>query len=174
MERELFDNELDSEYGLNNDDRKKKRQVRNLRNKKPHLTFNIMMQQGGEVEVAPYWNEKRAPMLPWLPAQRKKRFPVTKRSPKVNNDLIIAAPETNEKVSKDLQGIFGGGKQVAGEASMKKKRSSEPAHVLAVESSKKEKKSQMGNMHVHESHKKLKRDASDPDDDDEAENDNGM
>lgn len=30
MEKELFDNELDSEYNVNNEDRKKKRQVRNL------------------------------------------------------------------------------------------------------------------------------------------------
>jgi hypothetical protein len=130
------------------------------------------------VEVAPsYWNDKRSmPLLPWLPASRKKRFPVTKRSPKVNNELIIASPEANEKVSKDLQGIFGGegGKHGVGESSMKKKRSSENTHALSVDSSKKEEKSQMENVHVHEAHKKRKRDVSDPDDDDEAENDNGM
>lgn len=131
------------------------------------------------MEIAPsYWNEKRSmPLLPWLPASRKKRFPVTKRSPKVNNELIIASPEANEKVSKDLQGIFGGesSKHGVGEGSMKKKRSSDKAHALAVENSKKDEKSQMVNVHVHEgAHKKRKRDVSDPDDEDEGENDNGM
>lgn len=84
------------------------------------------------------------------------------------------SPETNEKVLKDLQGIFGGSEGGKQDASMKKKRSSEPTHALSVESSKKDEKSQMTNMHVHEPHKKRKRDASDPDDDEETENDNGM
>lgn len=48
------------------------------------------------------------PLLPWLPAQRKKRFPVTKRSPKMNeNEMARVVSETSDKVSKDLQGIFG-------------------------------------------------------------------
>lgn len=114
------------------------------------------------------------PLLPWLPASRKKRFPVTKRSPKANNELIIATPETNEKVSKDLQGIFGGGSSKQSETSMKKKRSSEPTHPLSVDGSRKDEKSQMVNVHVHEPHKKRKRDASEPDDDEETDNDNGM
>lgn len=116
------------------------------------------------------------PLLPWLPASRKKRFPVTKRSPKVNNELIIASPEANEKVSKDLQGIFGGDSVKDGDAegSKKKKRSSEKPHALTIDTAKKDGKSQMENVHVHEPHKKRKRDVSDPDDDDEAENDNGM
>jgi hypothetical protein len=141
------------------------------------LTFNIFdVQNGGEVEVAPNWNDKRSmPLLPWLPATRKKRFPVTKRSPKVNNELIIALPQTNEKVSKDLQGIFGGESGKDGESSMKKKRSSEPAHALTVNGAKKEEKSQMVNVHVHEPHRKRKRDIQDPsDDDEETDNDNGM
>jgi hypothetical protein len=117
------------------------------------------------------------PMLPWLPATRKKRFPVTKRSPKVNNELIIASPETNEKVSKDLQGIFGGesGKHGDGEVSMKKKRSSGPSHALAVDSSKQDEQPQMVNVHVHEAHTKKKRDAPEPDDEaEETDNDNGV
>jgi hypothetical protein len=130
------------------------------------------------VEVAPsYWNDKRSmPLLPWLPASRKKRFPVTKRSPKVNNELIIASPEANEKVSKDLQGIFGGegGKDGDAKSSTKKKRSSEKTHALSVDSLKKDEKSQMENVHVHEAHKKRKRDVSDPDDEEDGETDNGM
>lgn len=115
------------------------------------------------------------PLLPWLPASRKKRFPVTKRSPKVNNELIIPTPEANEKVSKDLQGIFGGdSKHGDVESSMKMKRSSENTHALLHGSSTKDGKSQMENVHVHEAHKKQKRDVSVTDDSNEAENDNGM
>jgi hypothetical protein len=46
------------------------------------------------------------PLLPWLPAQRKKRFPVAKRSPStsINNMVNIAS---KDKVSQDLSGIFG-------------------------------------------------------------------
>jgi hypothetical protein len=115
------------------------------------------------------------PLLPWLPASRKKRFPVTKRSPKVNNELIIASPEA-EKISKDLQGIFGGegGKDGGAKSSSKKKRSSENTHALSVDSLKKDEKSQMENVHVHEAHKKQKRDVSEPDEEDEGDDDNGM
>lgn len=50
--------------------------------------------------------EKRRLVLPWLPAQRRKRFPVAKRS------STYPIPEarvsgTNEKVARDLQAIFG-------------------------------------------------------------------
>ena len=115
------------------------------------------------------------PLLPWLPASRKKRFPVTKRSPKANNELIISTPEPNEKVSKDLQGIFGGNNKHGDvESSMKMKRSSENTHALLHDISTNDGKSQMENVHVHEAHKKQKRDVSVTDDDDEAENDNGM
>lgn len=52
------------------------------------------------------------PLLPWLPASRKKRFPVTKRSPKTSeNELakasIAAVVHNNEKIAQDLKGIFG-------------------------------------------------------------------
>lgn len=56
-----------------------------------------------------YWGpppEKRRLVLPWLPATRRKRFPVAKRSstyPK--QDARISG--TNEKVARDLQAIFG-------------------------------------------------------------------
>lgn len=45
--------------------------------------------------------EKRQMTLPWLPASRRKRFPVTKRSPKSDSFGM------NEKVARDLQAIFG-------------------------------------------------------------------
>lgn len=68
--------------------------------------------QRGDAEVAPsYWEDKRSmPLLPWLPASRKKRFPVTKRSPKVNENELShssAAAGDNDKISQDLKGIFG-------------------------------------------------------------------
>lgn len=66
----------------------------------------------------PMQERKRTlPILPWLPATRKKRFPVAKRSPKPD-----AAPTgTDEKVAKDLQALFGA------PIEPKRKRSSEPA-----------------------------------------------
>lgn len=61
--------------------------------------------------------KRQMPMLPWLPASRKKRFPVAKRSPKPES----MASGTDEKVAKDLQALFGAPEE-------KKKRSSdEPA-----------------------------------------------
>lgn len=115
------------------------------------------------------------PMLPWLPASRKKRFPVTKRSPKA-----LTPPATNEKVSQDLKGIFGATEnQKNGDSeSKKKKRSSDDSHALMADNSMKDEKSKVmhehGNMHVHEAQKKQKRNASDPDDDEDVDNDNGM
>uniref|UniRef100_A0A1B0D370 Uncharacterized protein n=1 Tax=Phlebotomus papatasi TaxID=29031 RepID=A0A1B0D370_PHLPP len=63
--------------------------------------------------------EKRRtfPALPWLPASRKKRFPVTKRSP-ASPEVSVSG--TDEKVVKDLQGIFG-----EGDGEAKAKRSSD-------------------------------------------------
>lgn len=87
--------------------------------------------QRGEVEVAPvYWNEKRSmPLLPWLPASRKKRFPVTKRSPKVTeNELVKASAsaiiENDEKIAQDLRGIFGAANDDANDDKKKKKKRS--------------------------------------------------
>lgn len=126
-----------------------------------------------------YWNDKRSPMLPWLPAPRKKRFPVTKRSPKVN-DEVIPPPETKEKVSQDLQGIFGateGDKNGVEESKKKKKRSSgDEVHPLLVDNAKKDVKHTIhehDNMLTAHMAQKRKRDVSDPDDEDEAENENG-
>lgn len=64
----------------------------------------------------PMEEKKRTmPILPWLPASRKKRFPVIKRSPKPEP----VTTETDEKVAKDLQALFGSPEE-------KKKRSSGP------------------------------------------------
>lgn len=60
--------------------------------------------------------KRTLPILPWLPATRKKRFPVAKRSPKPE----ASASGTNEKVAKDLQALFGEPED------SKKKRSSLP------------------------------------------------
>lgn len=135
------------------------------------------------MEVAPsYWNDKRSmPLLPWLPATRKKRFPVAKRSPKVNtNELMLASPESNKKVSADLEGIFGESinEKNGVEGSMKKQRSSEDSHAIVANNLKKNDKAAVmhehNHMHVHEAPRKKKRDISDPDDDEEADNENGM
>lgn len=140
-----------------------------------------MKQNTGDVEVAPsYWNnDKRSmPLLPWLPASRKKRFPVAKRSPKVNSDLIVPQPEANKKVSQDLQGIFGAtesDKNGVEEVKTKKKRSSGDAKALSennTEKGEKSEKSRSVHMLAHMAQKKRKRDASDPDDEEEVEPEN--
>lgn len=77
-----------------------------------------------------YWGpapEKRRLVLPWLPAIRRKRFPVAKRSstyPK--QDAQISG--TNEKVARDLEAIFGGSDVI----DEKKKRSSGDADSKSV------------------------------------------
>jgi hypothetical protein len=78
--------------------------------------------ENNEPVVPLYWEtagaKKRAlPILPWLPATRKKRFPVAKRSPKsLESETSVSG--TNEKVAKDLQAIF------SDKVEEKKKRSS--------------------------------------------------
>ena len=117
------------------------------------------------------------PLLPWLPASRKKRFPVAKRSPK---EIL---PQTSEKVSQDLKGIFGETEKhgVADDNKMKKKRSNEAATAThAVGVTHKDEKSEIvqkyGNVqpHVHMASKKRKRDTpTEQDDDEDTESDNG-
>lgn len=76
----------------------------------------------GNLAPQSYWGpppDKRRLVLPWLPATRRKRFPVAKRSsiyPK--QDARVSG--TNEKVARDLQAIFGEGEVI----DEKKKRSS--------------------------------------------------
>lgn len=79
---------------------------------------------------ASYWSppqgmdkkKRNFPILPWLPATRKKRFPVAKRSPKPLID-DVSGTGTNDKVAKDLQAIFGD--TAAPQEDKKKKRSND-------------------------------------------------
>lgn len=67
------------------------------------LYFTHLKRGGGEIEFAPnYWSQKRSmPLLPWLPAQKKKRFPVAKRSPKESSPL--KEPAKLSTVQKDTE-----------------------------------------------------------------------
>ena len=116
IEKELFNdngNELQTEYYEDAGELLKKKR-----------------QRLGEIEVAPeYWVDKRSPLLPWLPAARKKRFPVSKRSSSITkSDIFRSASGTDEKVVHDLQGIFGMRPQLKAQElnfNNKKKRSSD-------------------------------------------------
>lgn len=125
--------------GENDDYRKKKRRVslryiilkysdkRWIHCNKTFLFTPIF--QMGELEMAPnYWTDKKRgyPMLPWLPATRKKRFPVAKRSPpSPPEDVFRSAAGTDEKVAKDLKDIFGDQSMGDDGDKKKKKRSNE-------------------------------------------------
>jgi hypothetical protein len=66
------------------------------------------------------------PLLPWLPASRKKRFPVAKRSPSISETELVKETaaeivKNNDKITQDLKGIFGAIND--GDDKMKKKRS---------------------------------------------------
>lgn len=181
IEKELFDNDIDSDYPLNSDDinRKRNRKVRVIRTsflRMIHDELNILKHKVGSGDVASYYssdNKRSMPMLPWLPATRKKRFPVTKRSPKA-----LIAPESTEKVSQDLKGIFGASNAVKNgvdESKAKKKRSSDETHPLLVDNAKKTENPQTSmsdSVHVPMAEKKRKREVSDPDEEDEPENEN--
>lgn len=112
-------------------------------------------------------------MLPWLPASRKKRFPVAKRSAKA-----LITSDTTEKVSQDLKGIFGSpsGPEKNGveEAkAMKKKRSSDESHPLLEDKDKaKAPQTMTDTMHVPMAEKKRKREISDPEEEEETDNEN--
>lgn len=75
--------------------------------------------------------EKRRLILPWMPATRRKRFPVAKRSPpKYTADMMIddaSTSGTDEKVAKDLQAIFN---EKPAEAKMMKRSSSSSDAVI--------------------------------------------
>lgn len=51
--------------------------------------------------------EKRQLVLPWLPATRRKRFRVVKRSPVNSAKKIVNVSGTNETVTKELRSLFG-------------------------------------------------------------------
>lgn len=67
-------------------------------------------------EIGAHWEgpakdliEKRQMTLPWLPASRRKRFPISKRSPNVyagiDGDSMLGG--TTDKVARDLDALFG-------------------------------------------------------------------
>lgn len=56
--------------------------------------------------ISPMEKKRSYPVLPWLPASRKKRFPVTKRSPRASNEGTFGASGTDERVAHDLEAIF--------------------------------------------------------------------
>jgi hypothetical protein len=77
-------------------------------------------------------------MLPWLPATRKKRFPVAKRSPAkyTPEEIFRSAAGTDDKVARDLKGIFGEDSQ--DDDKKKKKRSSDGEIATLLELDKKD------------------------------------
>lgn len=109
------------------------------------------------------------PLLPWLPAQRKKRFPVTKRSPKLNeNEMAKVVSETSDKVSKDLQGIFGSIDENDDDKKKKKKRSSDEMMMNHKHEEHAEKTEKVSPATVHpEEKKRVVKRQSDYDDSDE-------
>lgn len=124
LERQLLRNELEHTREMQDDDNypdmeemddyyKKKRSM-----KKKRMMFAPMIAAGYYGQNGPMAQKKKRdyPLLPWLPATRKKRFPVAKRSPKPNEFREM----TNEKVAHDLKEIFGDA-----DDDKKKKRSSD-------------------------------------------------
>ncbi|XP_058126213.1 trichohyalin [Anopheles ziemanni] len=84
--------------------------------------FPVSQSEPSAMYGPPMEERKRTlPILPWLPATRKKRFPVAKRSPKPEAPTLSG---TDEKVAKDLQALFGAPSM----EKEKRKRSSEPVH----------------------------------------------
>lgn len=124
------------------------------------------------------------PLLPWLPASRKKRFPVTKRSPKVNENELSHSSSiggSNDKINQDLKGIFGANTQDSDDDKKKKKRSMDEINhtdSVKLEPDRQQHSIMMAPHHSHDSgdDKKRnikKRSPSDDNDDEEPDNDNG-
>lgn len=74
--------------------------------KKKRLMYAPMVGYPSALTANYYGQVKKRdyPILPWLPASRKKRFPVAKRSPRPEELKRIA---NDDKVVKDLKAIFG-------------------------------------------------------------------
>lgn len=97
--------------------------------------------------------------------------------------MLVTPPESNKKVSQDLQGIFGTShneKNGVENAKMKKKRSSDDSHPLFMADNTKKDENSQAEVHendkklAHTEQKKQKRNASDPEEEEEADNENGM
>lgn len=170
IEKELFNdngNELQNEYYEDAGELLKKKR-----------------QRLGEIEVAPaYWVDKRSPLLPWLPAARKKRFPVSKRSSSSmsKDDIFRSASGTDEKVVHDLQGIFGMRPQIKAQElnfNNKKKRSSDviedsPSVTTTKDTDYIKEEPKTTQQNVVELDTKDKKRSDDDDSDDEADNEKG-
>lgn len=96
---------------------------------------------------------------------------------------MLIQPETNKKVSQDLQGIFGASENEKNGVDIvktKKKRSSDNTHPLFMADTSKNEQATHAIVHGNDktlapkAQKKQKRNAADPDDDEEADNENGM
>ncbi|XP_063698646.1 zinc finger CCCH domain-containing protein 13 isoform X2 [Culicoides brevitarsis] len=125
LERQLLRNELEHTRDMQDDENypdmeemddyyKKKRAM-----KKKRMMFAPMIAAGyygGAPGGAMSKKKRDYPMLPWLPASRKKRFPVAKRSPPAGE--FHDTMNTDEKVTHELKEIFGD----AGEEEKKKKK----------------------------------------------------
>lgn len=125
---------------------------------------------------ASYWSpppqsmdkkKRNFPILPWLPATRKKRFPVAKRSPKPLSD-DISRTGTNDKVAKDLSAIFGD--SAPPQADKKKKRSND--EVLKNSDLASDHKAEKKNDHSH--HDENKHDDGENDNDDHHDHDHAQ
>jgi hypothetical protein len=124
------------------------------------------------------------PLLPWLPASRKKRFPVAKRSPSISETELVKETaaeivKNNDKITQDLKGIFGAINN-GNDASMKKKRSmDEMDHQSNIKNADHQQHSSMMAHHSHENEnagkkKILKKRSNDDDDADGEHNEHGM
>ncbi|XP_039969305.1 DNA ligase 1 [Bactrocera tryoni] len=86
------------------------------------------LEEKKRMRMPPYYmlmQKKRSyPVLPWLPySERKKRFPVAKRSTKTSYSENMNLGKTDEKVAKELSELFGSSSSAASEE--KKKRSTD-------------------------------------------------
>ncbi|XP_036332184.1 histone acetyltransferase KAT6B isoform X2 [Rhagoletis pomonella] len=89
--------------------------LRNLWEKYEHQENNInddLFEEKKRMRIPPYYmlmQKKRSyPVLPWLPyAERKKRFPVAKRSTRHVSSQNISLGKTDDRVAKELSELFG-------------------------------------------------------------------
>ncbi|XP_013108167.2 cyclin-dependent kinase 11B isoform X1 [Stomoxys calcitrans] len=93
---------------------------------------DVYEEQKKRMRMPPYYmlmQKKRSyPVLPWLPVERKKRFPVSKRSTNhlANEGPISSLGKTDENVERELSELFGSG------SDEKKKRSIDDKHEQGV------------------------------------------
>lgn len=119
--------EIENEQELEREDRfkealhnlweKYQQQVNDIENNSP--------EEKKRMRMPPYYTlmqKKRSyPVLPWLPyAERKKRFPVVKRSTKILYSENMNLGKTDEKVAKELSELFGSSSSVTSDQKLKR------------------------------------------------------